>query len=608
MNISRRSWLIFLTLAAIGLAIWFRFSFPQLAFINLSINRVQALKISKDYLKERGASPQEFQTAIVFQMDSGANRYLQKTVKFDGLKKFVKEHDFDLFYWSIRFFKEKQKEEYYVSVEPARGQIIGFSHTIDENEYRPEITKDEARIRAQEFLTRHFNFNLEDYDIRGDLGTVRDNRSDFSFSWSKRSVSIPWSEEENSGTAKLLMSATITGDEILSFRKNSFDVPDQFNRYLSSNQNIALNILTVINLLSFILFAASIFFIFTRRNHLAMHTSKNFYIGVMIFFSVLMILGFINYYQLFLSGYPTTLPFADHLGRALVDLTQTALFSTVAIILPGLAGELLRYEVNKDHKVGSFLYYLQTTFLSSTVARQILLGYLVVAIMLGVQSLLVKIGQDYWGVWTEHTWMVQMTTAYVPFLAALTVGLQASFSEEVMYRFFGITWGQKVFKNTIVAVVFVSLIWGFSHSTYPVYPMWFRGIEVTITGIFLSFVYLRYGLITVLVAHYLFNVFWHTADFLFGHTQPVYVYSSLAVLLLPIAVAAAAFIMNKSVEPKPLRWHLTKKQLYNLNILKYYLRHHPEVLANKTKEELAKEIAHNGWDLAVAEVAVEETI
>ena len=106
MIISRRTWFLFFGLSSLSLAIWLYLSYPQLAFLNLSVNREKALSIAKGYLRTKGAVAENYQTSIVFGMDSGPNRYLQKTIKFDGLKKFIKEHDFDLFYWIIRFFKE----------------------------------------------------------------------------------------------------------------------------------------------------------------------------------------------------------------------------------------------------------------------------------------------------------------------------------------------------------------------------------------------------------------------------------------------------------------------------------------------------------------------
>ena len=136
--------------------------------------------------------------------------------------------------------------------------------------------------------------------------------------------------------------------------------------------------------------------------------------------------------------------------------------------------------------------------------------------------------------------------------------------------------------------------------------MWFRGIEVSCLGFFLAFVYLRYGIIPVIIGHYLFDVFWNTAEYLFGSVKPFYFYSSLSVLLLPLAFGLIAYFVNKMPELKEMKWRLSKHQEFNLNILRSFLEKNKNMFENKTKDEVKKEIASHGWDMAVVEVALNE--
>ena len=175
-----------------------------------------------------------------------------------------------------------------------------------------------------------------------------------------------------------------------------------------------------------------------------------------------------------------------------------------------------------------------------------------------------------------------------------------------MFRMFAISFGKKIFGNTIAAVVISSLLWGFSHSNYPVFPMWFRGIEVTCLGLFLSWVYLRLGIIPVIVGHYLFDVFWNCAEYMLGITNPFYFLSSLFILLLPCLWAIVAFILNKKVELRAMRWRLTKHQLYNLEVLKTFFHQHPEEIRQKKLQQIVDEISSHGWDPAVVEAALED--
>ena len=627
MKPDRPTWILFAGLSLLGFILWLRLSCPQLEFVNFSVDRAKASGIAREYLRARQEDPARFRAAAVFSADGEADRYLQHTVGFAGLVEFIQKHDFDLFYWVVRFFQENEKEGYKVFISSATGEVIGFQHIIDDNAAREPLERNEARRKAVEFLKEGFQFNIDQYAVKGDLVTVYDNRSDFSFSWQRKDVQIPWSPQENSssprpevprgggafgrrepngGTGKLLISAKVTGQEILSFGKHTFLVPDQFNRYLAHIQDTGRILSQFIYLLYLALFTSAVFFMIVRRNHLATHMTKRFYSGLMAFSFALSLLAVLNQWQNVLFDYNTTGAFRIYLWQLGMQTLVGALFVSVAIIMPGLAGEALHDQAFKEKPEGSFLYYLRSTFFSREVAKTILLGYGVWIIMLGIQSVLVGLGQRYAGVRVEHTWMNNLSTAYLPFLAAFTLGLKASFTEELMYRLFAISFGKKLLGSTVAAVIISSLIWGFSHSNYPVFPMWFRGIEVTCLGLFLSWVYLRFGIIPVIVGHYLFDVFWNCAEYMLGVTRPFYFFSSLSVLLLPLTWAAAAFFLNKKAELQPMRWRMSKHQLYNLDVLKTFFRQHPEEMRKKTPQQIMDEISGHGWDPAVVEAALED--
>ena len=617
MKINRTTWITFFFLSAISLAAWFSFSYPQLAISDFSIDRAKATAIAMNYLdNKRNIDPEVFQRAAVFRMDWKTNRYIQKTIGFKGLEEFIDKHDFDLFYWLVRFFKENTKEEYLIEISSSTGEIIGFSHTIDENDARKEIEREEARENAKEFLINKFRFfDPDQYTVRSNFATHLDNRSDFVFSWQKNSVNMPWSDNPGSGTGKLVTRAIISGNEVLAFAKNVFLVPDQFNRDMANRKTLIHNIMLIIQIFVLALLTYGIFLIITRQNHLAMHTTKRFYINIVIISFALSLLSIFNQFESILYSYKTTLSLSAYLWRNSVNTIISALFITVAMLIPSLSGELLHYETSSKEKRGSFLHYIQSTFASRHVTESIVLGYFVCIIMLGMQSFLFKIGQTYLGDWFEHKWIDNISTAYLPFLAVFTFGYKASFSEEIMYRLYSISLGKKILnkvnpgggkRNIFVIVILSSLIWGFAHSSYPIFPVWFRGLQVTCLGMFLAFIYLKFGFIPVIVGHYLFNVFWSSAGYIFGTSTPFYFYSCVSVLLLPLGLGIVTFIMNKKKEERALRWHLNKHQLYNLEVLKAFLNANKETFLGKSQDQIKKEITPHGWDPAVVEVALED--
>ena len=353
------------------------------------------------------------------------------------------------------------------------------------------------------------------------------------------------------------------------------------------------------------LFSAAVFFVVVRRNHLAMHLTKKFYLNVMVISIALSLLSTFNQFEILMNNYSTSASFHEYLIRYFVSVLQNALFYAIAVILPCLSGELLHYETLRERKEGAFLHYLHTSFFTRHAAQMVCIGYFVCIILLGLQSALINFGEKYLGVWTSHSWISQLSTTYWPFLAALTVGFSASVREETLYRMFAISWGKKIFGNIGIAVFLSSLLWGFAHSNYAVYPMWFRGLEVTLLGLFISFIYLKFGIIPVIVGHFLFDVFWACAGYLAGTSQPIYYVSSICVLLLPLIFGIIAFLMNRKTEEHPMRWHLNQHQKFNVNILTQHLNQNRELYLQKDKEQLTQEICSHGWDIAVVEVAID---
>ncbi|MFT5169865.1 MAG: hypothetical protein ACI8Q2_000479, partial [Candidatus Omnitrophota bacterium] len=472
-----------------------------------------------------------------------------------------------------------------------------------ENEARPTNTKAKAKEQALEFLRTTYDFDESQYKQTRDLKTSLDNRDDFSFAWQHKDVNIPWSDTDDS-KSKLITKITLAGNTIVAYSKSVFYTPDSFRRFISLQRNTGNNFSSIVRIFDTILLAAAVFFVVIRRNHLVMHTAKRFYIGTMAFILGLMIISYINQYELVLHNYDTSVPFSSYLMRSCINYLLAAIVFAVYIIMPSLSGESICHENNKTRTSDGLLHNLRSTFLSRNVSQRILVGYFAFFIMLGLQALITAIGQKYWNVWVEHSWMEDSSTAYLPFIAAFIVGFKASVSEELLYRLFTINWIKKISGSLIVAVLISSLIWGFAHSHYAVFPSWFRGVEVSILGVFLAIIYLRFGLISVLVAHYVFDVFWSSAAYLFGTSSTFNFVSCLIVLLLPFIFAVITWFTNKKELCKTMQWKLNKHQQYNQEVLTHYLNDHWDKYASMAHNDFIKEITNHGWDMAVVEEAV----
>ncbi|MDP2654463.1 MAG: CPBP family intramembrane metalloprotease [Candidatus Omnitrophota bacterium] len=599
-------WLQIFLLALIGAVIWVTFTYPQLSFIDLSVDRPQAVEIADRFLKEdRGLDMSGYRRASVFVAAIAADQYLQKAVGFKKELEFFKEHNYELFFWKVRYYKEKQTEEYQVSVSAATGEVTGYQRRIDASASRPEVNEDASREQAFQYLQKKFGYLPESYKLHSHLRTTFDNRIEFFFTWEKEGVYIPWSRIEDNGGAILISGITVSGGEVMNFYKQKLLLPDQFNRKLSSSQDIGRNLSVIFRIVYYGLLAAAVFFVLLHKNNLVMHCVKPFVILLTLVLFTLTILGHLNEFQSTLFHYPTTSSFNSYLWQHFSNLILDVFIATIGIIMPLLAGEALHYQIFPHKKEGAFLHYIRTTIFSREFSRTVILGYMFAAIMIGIQSALYEYGQRYLGVWIEYAWMARLSSSYLPVLSALIIGVGASFPEEIMFRMFGISLGKKYLRNTVLACIISCVIWGYGHSGYLVYPMWFRSFEIFCLGLFLSWVYLRHGIVAVIVAHYVFDVFWDTSPYLLGQSTEYHFYSAVSILLLPLLLGLLAFLRNRAVSEKPLRWRLNRHQIFNMEILKDYLRGRPQLLG-QGREALRAEIASHGWDAAVVEIVLDD--
>lgn len=601
MKISLKRWIIFGLLALVSLGIWHRLEYPHLSFIDLSVDKKEAVSRARSYLTDCGVDPKDYLTAVIFYTDDWSDRYLQRTL---GLAsgKFIREQRLELFAWQVRFFKERQKEEYVLRISAQSGKVLAFSHLIEDIEARDTLDKATAEKKAKEFLRSYYGLRLEDYEFDSVEAKRLEQRTDYIFSWKKNGVYVPW--EKTGGGAKLLVGATVSGKEIRAFYKDTLEVPEKFRRFIA-NQFVQGEYLFSLHFLIFMaLVSWAVFFVIKRKNHIAINACKKSYAYLAAFIFIINLAGIINSIQAALMAYDTSAPLYSYLGASSIKFIISSLFVCVIFVFPALAGESLHDEQTAVRRGPALLYYIKSSFFNRGLALSIVLGYLLFLVMLGFQAGIFYFGQRYCGVWKEWTRLTQFSSAYIPFLSAFILGANASLIEEVIFRLFAINLLNRRLRKTILAVALTALVWGFGHSGYAVFPFWFRGIEVTLMGFIFGYAFVYYGIVTVIVGHYLFDVFLGVAPYILGHSNAYLFASSLFIMLIPLFIAVLAYIMNKPQEQREIKRMLDAAQTYNLNILIAFIALKKSQGFNG--QDLRRELTNHNWDLNLIDLAIEE--
>ena len=161
-------------------------------------------------------------------------------------------------------------------------------------------------------------------------------------------------------------------------------------------------------------------------------------------------------------------------------------------------------------------------------------GYAFAALFLGYLTAFYYFAQGSLGAWmpAEGPYSSIFNNVF-PFLTPLTISLVAAISEETIYRLFGISLFKKLTGSTWAALLIPAAIWAFGHSNYPVFPVYVRGIELTIGGLLFGWAFLRFGLVTVIVAHYVVDAVALGMP-LVSSSNPTYIVSGLIAIGLAL--------------------------------------------------------------------------
>ncbi len=489
---STRDFLLWLLLAVVGATVFLTLydrAFPT-ASVDLKVTSDQAARQADEYLGRRGFNLIDYKRVTLFAADDAASVYLQKTAGMEEANRRVRDDKLPVWYWSTRWFRSREKEEYRAWVAPT-GELVGFQQELPEEREGANLPEDEARALAESFLGDTAKVELSGYELVDSSSKKEKARTDHTFVWKKDGFQL--------GEAELRLRVIVRGDAIGGYR-HFVKVPEQFERDFAAVQGQG-TLLAIVSIVFTVVFFGLALVVFMQR-----YKAGDVRWRFAVFFAlVILVLGLgaqLNGLKLLQANYPTELSYGVFLGIALTSLVLIMLIYGVFILLTGAAGEAL----TRDWRVESVspLYdLLQGRLLTPQFAAAAARGYLAAFVMVGYFTAFYFLGRRFFGVWmqAESPYSNLLNTSF-PFLFPLFVSLTAAISEEFTYRFFAIPFLQKYLKNVFLALLLPAIIWGFGHSTYPVFPVYVRGIEVTLVGLLFGWLFIRYDILTCLMAHY----------------------------------------------------------------------------------------------------------
>ncbi|MFC3770724.1 CPBP family intramembrane glutamic endopeptidase [Paenibacillus sp. GCM10012303] len=437
-----------------------------------TVSKQAAADAAKAHIAELTGYPAS-STFVVYQSDKLLSGYIQKEKRVADYKSRFQERA-PIDYYRVDL-TDGRGAEYVVDVHMTSGAVIGWRKSSRENAPSVEVGR-----RIAEEVLRKDGLSLSDYSsLRPNAATPH------RFVFEHRAGTI--------GGAKLLKVVEVRGGQATAYY-NEFRIPQSHLDWVK-RQDQAASAMTQWNLiLSSVMGLAAIAIAIAYRKQISFVRG----IGLTATFLVLYWINNINMIPAFKTLEAEGMdPFFSTEAAVVTMILMTVVVTIMAIIcyFSFAAGDPLWREQGRR----LWPRWREPGFGAHTLSSM-KRGYLLAFGLLGVQSLLFFTAEHRFDMWAVNDPSGSPLNMLLPGIFPL-MAWTAAISEEAIYRFFGIALFKKLLRNTFLAVVIPSVIWAFSHTQYPIYPVYTRFVEVTILGILFGYAFLKYGFATALFAH-----------------------------------------------------------------------------------------------------------
>jgi hypothetical protein len=214
---------IAICLALLTACVWFTAgnfyrAFPE-ASIDFRVSRADAQTRAQQFLESQGFVVGAYRVASSFSYDDDAKTFLEREAGLERANQLMGTR-VRLWRWAFRWFRPQQREEFRADITPA-GDFVAFDHELAEDAARPDITAEQARTLAENFLRTRAHRNLDTLDFVESSIVTRPHRTDRVFTWKEHDFDI------HDGTYRITV--TILGNEAGGYGEY-LKVPDQWTR------------------------------------------------------------------------------------------------------------------------------------------------------------------------------------------------------------------------------------------------------------------------------------------------------------------------------------------------------------------------------------------
>lgn len=486
--------MVFAAVVLLGMCGWYAMShyrqaFPQ-ASIDLRYSKGEITAMAEKVVEARGFSTQGFRELTLFDPDDSARLFLERELGLEEANRLMQEQ-VSVWRWRARWFRPPEKEEILVYLSPD-GRLVGFRHLVAEAAEGARLEKTDALARAETFLREQTGVP---HRLVEEQLVERPARFDYIFTWEQEGFRVK--------DATYRRKVVIQGDSIGEYSEY-LHVPERWEREyaaLRSGNEVYYGIAQALYLVLILAAVAALIRAALRRQ--VPWRTLAILCGVI---AVLVIVNQWNLLPFFIDGMPTSTSYRDMILLGLVEGIGTGVGYFFYIVLGAAPGEPL-YRTSEPKRLSLSAGLSARGIRTREFFRATVAAYGFTAAHLGWLVAFYLVGRKF-GAWSpQDVAYSDLLSTAIPWVYPLTVGVQASTSEEFWFRMLAIPLLARYTRSRWVAILVPAFIWGFLHANYPQQPGFIRGVEIAVVGVVAGYLMLRYGILATLIWHYTYDAF-----------------------------------------------------------------------------------------------------
>ena len=481
-------------------------AFP-LVSLDLRMNRSSALAAARELTRRYDLDPGgRVREAASFGVDDTVKTFVE--LEGGGIEAFrdmLRRHVYDAYTWRVRHFREGETREVTLRFRPD-GSPCGFVQKLREDAPGAALSPEAARRIAEASAARDWGVNIAP-DTLAEIASERrpGGRVDHTFVYERRGVAA--------GEGRYRVRLVVGGDRLTELTP-FLRVPEAFSRRYeelrAANDAIARGAVAAMLVLYVIGGCVVGVVLLLRQRRALWFPALAGGFGV----AGLISLASVNEWPLAWMHYDTAIT----PGTFLIQRTLLTLLGLLGdgclVALTLTAAEGLGRKAFPDHPQLWRTWSREAAGSRAIVGRTaggVLLTGLEFGYIIGFYLIATRLWK--WWVPAESLVDPNVLATYLPWLSAVAPSLHAGVWEEAMFRAVPLAGAALIgdrFGNRRlwigIALVVEAVVFGGAHANYASEPAYSRPVELIVPSLVWGLVYLRFGLLPSIIAHYLFDL------------------------------------------------------------------------------------------------------